>query len=177
MSGWGWDPSSFEAIGTSAAALIAATALRQAIRQQKSSLDERLRAQARLVSVQRVTRRENRGRLLTVLVTNASSSPINAVLPAATFGADPATHLDHLLGHPIVGSLSVRGLTRRPWDRRRLVVADVGWTFLDAGQSRRHAVWLDPEHPPLLDFGLVFTDASGRRWHRSALSGALTVFA
>lgn len=170
MEPWGWNPHTFEAVGTTLAAVVAATALALAAWQQRLALLDRRRDQARWITVQRVMRRGNPKMAgMKLLVANASPSPVTGLRLVVRYREHVFGLLggrDSVLGLPITGTV----VTSASWFRRQsrcVVIAEVGWESLNATTSRTYHLWNDLGGPRPVLVGVSFVDVNGKRWTRS----------
>lgn len=183
MDSWGWNPASFEAVGTVAAAFIAVFALLATTaherRRRGTEREQQKRRHAQGVSVLREDNRDQ----LAVTVRNDGPSPITAVsLIVRVLSSDGGEHIDRIRA---AGDFEER--STRTWVAHRGVFS-TSYTYglvgkyissVPPGKSERLVVvpWQairDGISLSSWDVGVHFTDIDGNQWTRS-VDGTLLV--
>jgi hypothetical protein len=186
-SDWGWNPGSFEAIGTVAAFVVGFVALAATFRQQNQLRDDDRARHARMVSVQLLQTEQREGsshRRYTIVITNSGLLPIQNLKPVVGgVWIHPRQLGQSLFGPGVVAQAdnTQQALPFLPWLWRSTAMRDLGWGAVAPGGQATVSMLLDvstvswrKDH-----IGVTFTDAEGRRWTRrldGTLRGGTMVF-
>lgn len=187
---WGWNPDSFQAIGTVAAFGVGLFALLVTLRQQRMlQADAQLRY-ARLVDAQLLEDDESpissHHRQYTIAITNAGPLPVHNVKPV--IGGVWIRFRDltsSLFGPGIAADVgSTQALLPFGWWGllwKSTAMKDLGWGSLAPGREVTVTMLLDTSavHWRKDHIGVAFTDADGLRWTKrldGSLRGGNAVF-